>query len=156
MRGVAYSEILVRGFLPFLGHRAWRRPSESVYCEEETCRNTDTNSRVEKNLGPLSGRIFSSRTVRTKGNPPSWYALVYSAFIASNRSEPGTGCPGCAKARHSSNGVVHIPAFFSCRVISFQSTFIRSLNCIQSSACSCGGIPSHLFSIPAKVGFEMA
>lgn len=49
-----------------------------------------------------------------------------------------------------------VPAFFSCNVISRQSTFIRSLNCIHNSACSCGGIDSHLFSIPASVGFEIA
>lgn len=33
---------------------------------------------------------------------------------------------------------------------------MRSLSAIHSSACSCGGIASHRFSIPARVGFEMA
>jgi hypothetical protein len=49
-----------------------------------------------------------------------------------------------------------IPAFFSCNVSSDQFTFIRSRRAIQSSACSCGGIASHLFSILASVGFEIA
>ena len=33
---------------------------------------------------------------------------------------------------------------------------MRSLNAIQRSACSCGGKASHLFSIFASVGLEMA
>jgi hypothetical protein len=49
-----------------------------------------------------------------------------------------------------------IPAFFSCSVNSCQSTFILSLSCIHSSACSCGGMPSHLFSMPANVGLDIA
>lgn len=52
--------------------------------------------------------------------------------------------------------MVDIPAFFSCSVISFHGAFIRSRNCIHRSACSCGGIASHLFSMFANVGFEMA
>ena len=31
---------------------------------------------------------------------------------------------------------LYAPAFFSCKVISFQSTFIRSLSDIHRSACS--------------------
>ena len=48
------------------------------------------------------------------------------------------------------------PAFFSWRVISCQLTFIRSLRAIHRSACCCGGIPSHRFSMPARVGFDIA
>jgi len=33
---------------------------------------------------------------------------------------------------------------------------MRSLNAIHKSACSCGGIASHRFSIFASVGFEIA
>jgi hypothetical protein len=33
---------------------------------------------------------------------------------------------------------------------------MRSLSAIHSSACSCGGIASHLFSIFASVGLEIA
>ena len=51
---------------------------------------------------------------------------------------------------------VNLPAFFSCNVISFQSTFIRSLNAIHRSACSWGGMASHLFSIFARVGLLIA
>jgi hypothetical protein len=48
------------------------------------------------------------------------------------------------------------PAFFSCNVNSAQLTFIRSRNAIHKSACSCGGNVSHLFSIFASVGLEIA
>ncbi len=48
------------------------------------------------------------------------------------------------------------PALFSCSVRSFQFSFIRSLSDIHRSACSCNGRPSHLFSILASVGLEMA
>jgi hypothetical protein len=48
------------------------------------------------------------------------------------------------------------PAFFSCTVNSAQLAFIRSLSAIHKSACSCGGSVSHLFSIFASVGFEIA
>jgi hypothetical protein len=51
---------------------------------------------------------------------------------------------------------LYAPAFFSCMVISFQSTFMRSLSDIQRSACSWGGISSHRFSMLARVGLEMA
>lgn len=50
----------------------------------------------------------------------------------------------------------HVPAFFSCIVKSFQSTFILSLRAIHKSACSCGGSASHLFSISASVGLLIA
>jgi hypothetical protein len=33
---------------------------------------------------------------------------------------------------------------------------MRSRRAIQSSACSCKGMPSHLFSMLARVGLEMA
>lgn len=49
-----------------------------------------------------------------------------------------------------------VPAFFSLSVISCQSTFIRSLNAIHKSACSCGGIDSHRCSMLVRVGFDMA
>ena len=49
-----------------------------------------------------------------------------------------------------------IPAFFSCRLSSCHGAFMRSLRAIHSSACSCTGIDSHLFSIFLRVGFEMA
>lgn len=51
---------------------------------------------------------------------------------------------------------MYIPAFFSCTVNSFQSTFMRSLKAIHKSACSCGGIASHRFSMLAKVGLLIA
>ena len=54
------------------------------------------------------------------------------------------------------NGGGYAQAFFSANVNSLHSVFILSLNCIHSSACSCGGIPSHLFSISTNVGFEIA
>jgi hypothetical protein len=41
-------------------------------------------------------------------------------------------------------------------VSSVQLSFMRSRRAIQSSACSCIGMPSHLFSMLASVGFEMA
>jgi hypothetical protein len=50
----------------------------------------------------------------------------------------------------------NVPAFFSCNVNSAQLTFMRSLSAIHNSACSCGGIASHLFSIFASVGLEIA
>lgn len=33
---------------------------------------------------------------------------------------------------------------------------MRSRSAIHNSACSCRGMPSHLFSMLARVGFEMA
>jgi hypothetical protein len=48
------------------------------------------------------------------------------------------------------------PAFFSCGVNSAHGTFMRSRSAIHRSACSCGGMPSHLFSMFASVGLEMA
>lgn len=50
----------------------------------------------------------------------------------------------------------YAPAFFSCMVISFQSTFMRSRSDIHRSACSWGGMSSHRFSMLARVGLEMA
>jgi O-succinylbenzoate synthase len=50
----------------------------------------------------------------------------------------------------------NLPAFFSCSVRSDQLSFMRSRRAIHRSACSCMGIPSHLFSMLASVGFEMA
>jgi hypothetical protein len=50
----------------------------------------------------------------------------------------------------------NIPAFFSCSVNSAQFVFILSLSAIHRSACSCGGMPSHRFSMFASVGLEMA
>jgi hypothetical protein len=50
----------------------------------------------------------------------------------------------------------NVPAFFSCKVNSAQLVFMRSLKDIHSSACSCGGMASHLFSIFASVGLEIA
>lgn len=50
----------------------------------------------------------------------------------------------------------YVPAFFSCSVNSVQSVFIRSRSAIHTSACSCGGMASHRFSMFASVGLEMA
>lgn len=41
-------------------------------------------------------------------------------------------------------------------VNSFQLPFMRSRKDIQRSACSCRGMPSHRFSMLARVGLEMA
>ena len=49
-----------------------------------------------------------------------------------------------------------VPAFFSCIVNLCQSSVILSLSFIHKSACSWGGIPSHRFSILARVGFDIA
>lgn len=73
-------------------------------------------------------------------------------------------CSKLSDGRVSSGQVVddalagrwYIPAFFSCVVNSFQSTFMRSLRAIHSSACSSGAICSHRFSMSARVGLEMA
>lgn len=53
-------------------------------------------------------------------------------------------------------GGVDSPVFFSCKVNSFQFSFMRSRRAIHSSACSGRGMPSHRFSMLARVGFEMA
>ena len=58
--------------------------------------------------------------------------------------------------RQFRNSWFDLPAFFSLRVRSDQLSFMRSRRAIQSSACSCMGMPSHLFSMLASVGFEMA
>jgi hypothetical protein len=50
----------------------------------------------------------------------------------------------------------HVPAFFSWTVRSAQFSFMRSRRAIQSSACSVFGMPSHRFSMFARVGLEMA
>lgn len=55
-----------------------------------------------------------------------------------------------------SSFVPYSPAFFSWSVRSAQFSFMRSRRAIHSSACSCKGMPSHLFSILARVGLEMA
>lgn len=39
---------------------------------------------------------------------------------------------------------------------SAQLPFMRSRRAIQRSACSCRGMPSHRFSMLARVGLEMA
>lgn len=54
------------------------------------------------------------------------------------------------------SGRVYSPAFFSWSVRSAQFSFMRSRRAIHSSACSCRGMPSHLFSMLARVGLEMA
>lgn len=50
----------------------------------------------------------------------------------------------------------NLQAFFSCTVNSPQLPFMRSLRLIQRSACSLGGIDSHLFSMSARVTLETA
>lgn len=63
--------------------------------------------------------------------------------------------PGGGTARGPCGpNAIQYAAFFSCNVNSFQSTTIRSLRAIHSSACSWGGMASHLFSIFAKVGLD--
>ena len=52
--------------------------------------------------------------------------------------------------------IFYAPAFFSWCVSSDQLTFMRSRSDIHRSACSCGGMASHRFSISASVGLEMA
>jgi hypothetical protein len=49
---------------------------------------------------------------------------------------------------------INLQAFFSIGVNSAQDPFILSRKLIHNSACSCGGIVSHLFSTSIKVGFE--
>lgn len=51
---------------------------------------------------------------------------------------------------------IDVPAFFSWTVSSAQFSFMRSRRAIQSSACSVLGMPSHRFSMLARVGLEMA
>ena len=58
--------------------------------------------------------------------------------------------------RHGPVTRCYVPAFFSWSVISCQLTFIRSLKAIHKSACCCGGMASHRFSMPTSVGFDMA
>lgn len=50
----------------------------------------------------------------------------------------------------------NLQAFFSCTVSSPQDPFMRSLRLIHRSACSLGGMPSHLFSMSARVTLETA
>lgn len=52
--------------------------------------------------------------------------------------------------------ISNLQAFFSCTVNSLHEPFIRSLRLIHKSACSLGGIPSHLFSMSARVTLETA
>ena len=141
-------EIFIGGFLPFLCHGSWWWSSKSVNAKEQYTRNDNTECCVNRNLGPFTRWWFSSWSVWSKRYPPSWI-LVSFHFDAGYQ---GT----IARTWTISSIHVILPAFFSCSVISFQSIFIRSLNCIQSSACSWGGICSHLFSIPARVGLEIA
>lgn len=50
----------------------------------------------------------------------------------------------------------NLQAFFSAIVNWPQGSFIRSLRFIHRSACSLGGIDSHLFSMSASVTLETA
>lgn len=49
----------------------------------------------------------------------------------------------------------HAPAFCSWTVSSVQLPFMRSRRAIHRSACSWSGMPSHRFSMLARVGLEM-
>ena len=68
----------------------------------------------------------------------------------------GGRCEGGKHPWEKRKGQRDSPAFFSCTVNSAQLTFIRSRNAIHRSACSCGGMLSHLFSMFASVGLLIA
>lgn len=124
--------------------------------EENGTGGTHTECRVEPNLRPFARHRSGSRAVRPKSNPPSCKSNLSAPYILKIAVEVISIEVVKGKIIHNQIVGCCIPAFFSCKVISFQSTFMRSLSCIQSSACSCGGMVSHLFSIPAKVGLDMA
>ena len=83
---------------------------------------------------------------------PSNY--LHRTFYSLCFSHTFEACAGC-RSKVCPDGI-DLQAFFSCIVRSCQSTAIRSLRAIHNSACSCGGIVSHLFSIFASVGLLTA
>ena len=65
-------------------------------------------------------------------------------------------CLGGSDDDDKGDSSIDLPAFFSWAVSSAQLPFMRSRRAIHRSACSWTGMPSHLFSMLASVGFEMA
>lgn len=63
-------EVLIRGFLPFLGHRSRRWFRQRVDSEENCERNSNTNRCIKPNFCPFARRGLCSGAVRSKCNPP--------------------------------------------------------------------------------------
>jgi len=89
--------------------------------------------------------------MRTKCYPPSYNP---SASRKPRRRSVGEALFKPSEGTTSGCQVAFVPAFFSCRVKSCQSTFMRSRSCIHSSACSCGGKPSHPKKFSKCAGME--
>lgn len=85
----------------------------------------------------------------------SWGQEVQSRVRGRRMTQRGRFGRHFPSTRENS-GTQHAPAFFSCMVSSFQLPLMRSRRDIQRSACSCRGMPSHRFSMLARVGLEMA
>jgi len=94
--------------------------------------------------GPANWRMATKMTKLT-ATPRNVYPATYHPSFGGGRARG----PWLPKA-------IQYAAFFSCGVNSAQGTFMRSRNAIHRSACSCGGMPSHRFSMLASVGLEMA
>ena len=178
-RGSTHLHVLVRRLLPLLRHRTWRRIGEVVCKEEDDETDCYAYHGVCEDFGAFAGRCLGTWTVWAECDPICCVHLVSQPLhpnlrlpcyaMSSLPSRCGLSRVQPAFLRHScplplprnceaigNHNNIHLPAFFSCNVISFQSTFIRSLNAIHKSACSWGGMASHLFSIFASVGLLIA
>jgi hypothetical protein len=175
--GIAtHLHVLLSSLLPLLGHGAWPDGAGEHARESEHGKGrADDTDGQEEDLAALIRRRRSSRTVGTEGDEVCyvfvsewpWTMLLTRSASLSRRAHRCRGPTLVARrkhpARHSttrrtttSAREVYAPAFFSCMVNSFQSSFMRSLSDIHKSACSCGGMSSHRFSMLARVGLEMA
>lgn len=182
---LANLEVLVGRLLPLARHGVWCGLGEHAHGGEDGQGGTEAGEDVEYDLLVLVGGRLRTRAVRAESNPVSYEAFAsasmgWSIFMPhrrlgrdrrgpigpdrrqSTRLKPDgapRGAPGSIGGSDDAAlglVVVHSPAFFSWRVRSAQFSFMRSRRAIHSSACSCRGMPSHLFSMLARVGLEMA
>jgi hypothetical protein len=148
-------QVLLGGLLPLLGHGAGpdgagKHARESEHGEG----SADDTGREEEDVAALIRRRGSAGTVGAKSDVVccrersgqqnvliDGLRAFRDGFASVPRAIPGPWTK--TRVRHvsarsfaSRPSGVYTPAFFSCIVISFQSTFMRSLSDIHKSACS--------------------
>lgn len=151
-QGITHLQILIRSLLPLAVHGSRWLAAKRADGHEHDQADTNSNPSVQSDCPALSRGILSSGSVRTKGDVVSCSAvskLVHSSLCPQSNIVPSNSILQERKG-------LYAPAFFSWWVNSDQLAFIRSRSDIHRSACSCGGIVSHRFSMSASVGFEIA
>lgn len=165
-------EKLVRRLLVLLGHGAWAALAQGADGGEHGEGDGNADGGVAEHLPALAWGWEGTRAVGAEGDPVSCDGTVSALSLF--RWTPACTAHGAPPGRHGHRAHtargpateelvsqqprkgLDSPAFFSCSVISAQLDFMRSRRAIHRSACSCGGMASHRFSMLARVGVEMA